>query len=92
MTSSSHLWTRTTSSAECPPGGMAVSFVVKAVRWNTTLPRWTTLEVSSADPSDARSQCETDILHVFYTYLKRVQDTFGIHIRYNKIHVSYALP
>ena len=33
-----------------------------------------------------------DILHVFYTYLKRVQDTFRIHIRYIRIHVSYALP
>ena len=28
-----------------------------------------------------------DILHVFYTYLKRVQDTFRIHIRYIRIHV-----
>ena len=27
-----------------------------------------------------------DILHVFYTYPKRVQDTFRIHIRYIKIH------
>ena len=26
-----------------------------------------------------------DILHVFYTYPKLVQDTFGIHIRYIKI-------
>ena len=26
-----------------------------------------------------------DILHVFYTYPKRVQDTFRIHIRYIKI-------
>ena len=26
-----------------------------------------------------------DILHVFYTYPIRVQDTFGIHIRYIKI-------
>ena len=33
-----------------------------------------------------------DILHVFYTYLKRVQDTFRIHIRYIRIHVSYARP
>jgi hypothetical protein len=29
---------------------------------------------------------------VFYTYPEGVQDTFGIHIRYIKIHVSYALP
>ena len=35
-----------------------------------------------------------DILHdfTFYTYPIGVQDTFGIHIRYIKIHVSYALP
>ena len=33
-----------------------------------------------------------DILHVFYTYPKRVQDTFRIHIKYIKIHVSCALP
>ena len=33
-----------------------------------------------------------DILDVFYTYLKRVQDTCRIHIRYIRIHVSYALP
>ena len=33
-----------------------------------------------------------DILDVFYTYPKRVQDTFRIHIRYIRIHVSYALP
>jgi len=32
-----------------------------------------------------------DILHVFYTYPKRVQDTFGIHNRYIKIHVSCSL-
>jgi hypothetical protein len=32
------------------------------------------------------------ILHVFYTYPKGVQDTFGIHIRYINIHVSCALP
>ena len=31
-------------------------------------------------------------LQVFYTYPIGVQDTFGIHIRYIKIHVSYALP
>ena len=31
------------------------------------------------------------ILHVFYTYPKGVQDTFGIHIRYINIHVSCAL-
>ena len=31
-----------------------------------------------------------DILHVFYTYPKRVQDTFGIHIRYITIHVGGA--
>ena len=29
-----------------------------------------------------------DILHVFYTYPIGVQDTFGIHIRYIKIHVN----
>jgi hypothetical protein len=27
-------------------------------------------------------------IHVFYTYPKGVQDTFGIHIKYIKIHVS----
>ena len=32
------------------------------------------------------------ILHVFYTYPIGVQDTFGIHIRYIKIHVSCSLP
>ena len=32
-----------------------------------------------------------DILHVFYTYLKRVQDTCRIHIRYIRIHVSWTL-
>ena len=31
-----------------------------------------------------------DMLHVFYTYPKRVQDTFGIYIRYIKIHVSWG--
>ena len=33
-----------------------------------------------------------DISHVFYTYPKGIQDTFRIHIRYIKIHLSYALP
>jgi hypothetical protein len=34
-----------------------------------------------------------DILHAFYTYPKRVQDTFwDTHHRYIKIHVSCALP
>ena len=29
-----------------------------------------------------------DILHVLYTYPKGVQDTFGIHIGYIRIHVD----
>ena len=33
-----------------------------------------------------------DILHVLYTYPKGVQDTFGIHIGYIRIHVSCAFP
>ena len=32
-----------------------------------------------------REHMYLDILHVFYTYPKRVQDTFRIHIRYIKI-------
>ena len=32
----------------------------------------------------SREYMYLDILHVFYTYPKRVQDTFGIHIRYIK--------
>jgi len=33
-----------------------------------------------------------NILHVFYTYPKGVQDTFEIDVSYIKIHVSCALP
>ena len=39
-----------------------------------------------------QNTCILTVLHVFYTYLKRVQDTCRIHIRYIRIHVSYALP
>ena len=35
---------------------------------------------------------EENMFALLYTYPKGVQDTFGIHIRYIRIHVSCALP